>query len=193
VPPLPPAATPPRRPELWGTAFGDNSSNPLLPGDGAADAESEVDPARTMRRMIGGLRARDAAAWCMATAGAGGFIARLPETHGVPDWISQEEIDHYVRGVHQDRFHRRAEMVRHFDRKGSDGDDAGADDRGDDGYRGTDDPCWLTPRARRGRRRSARTARLIDRRRGPPLGAAGAAGERFNAAPVECLDGVEQK
>jgi pimeloyl-ACP methyl ester carboxylesterase len=65
---------------------------------GVADAELDSDPARTMRRMIGGPRRpgdRGAAARMLAP-GPAGFIDRLPEPAALPDWISQDEIDHYI-------------------------------------------------------------------------------------------------
>jgi pimeloyl-ACP methyl ester carboxylesterase len=64
---------------------------------GVADAELDGDPARTMRRMIGGLTTGDqSAAMRMFAPGPEGFIDRLPEPDGLPDWISQDELDHYI-------------------------------------------------------------------------------------------------
>jgi pimeloyl-ACP methyl ester carboxylesterase len=65
---------------------------------GVADAELNGDPARTMRRMIGGVRpsSDEGAAVRMVTPGPEGFIDRLPEPDGLPDWISQDELDHYI-------------------------------------------------------------------------------------------------
>lgn len=65
---------------------------------GVADAELNSDPARTMRRMIGGLRPPDdnTAAMRMVAPGPEGFIDRLPEPDRLPDWISADELDHYI-------------------------------------------------------------------------------------------------
>ncbi|MDP7706510.1 MULTISPECIES: alpha/beta fold hydrolase [unclassified Mycobacterium] len=65
---------------------------------GVADAELNGDPARVMRRMMGSLQLTgdQGAALRMVAPGPEGFIDRLPEPEGLPDWISQDEIDHYV-------------------------------------------------------------------------------------------------
>ena len=65
---------------------------------GVADAELNGDPARTMRRMMGGLQLTEdqSAALRMVAAGPEGFIDRLPEPAARPDWITQDELDHYV-------------------------------------------------------------------------------------------------
>ncbi|MGH3542104.1 MAG: alpha/beta fold hydrolase, partial [Mycobacterium sp.] len=51
-----------------------------------------------MRRMMGGLRPpRDpTAAARMIQPGPTGFVERLPEPDGLPDWISAQELDHYI-------------------------------------------------------------------------------------------------
>ena len=43
----------------------------------------------------------------MLQPGPEGFIDRIPEPGGLPDWISQDEFDHYVARIHPQRFHRR--------------------------------------------------------------------------------------
>ena len=76
---------------------------------GVADADLGEDPARTMRRLLAGG----------ATGGSGGsgsggsdapplpdpslfapdgrgFVERLPEPDGLPAWLEQRELDHYV-------------------------------------------------------------------------------------------------
>lgn len=65
---------------------------------GVADAELNGDPARVMRRMMGGLRLAgdQKAALRMVAPGPDGFIDRLPEPDGLPDWINQDEIDYYI-------------------------------------------------------------------------------------------------
>jgi pimeloyl-ACP methyl ester carboxylesterase len=66
---------------------------------GVADAELSADPARTMRRMLGGLATdvfSDADRAGLAADDGRGFIDRLPEPKGLPPWLSQEELDHYV-------------------------------------------------------------------------------------------------
>jgi pimeloyl-ACP methyl ester carboxylesterase len=66
---------------------------------GVADADLGADPRTTMRRMLAGLAVRsgetlDASA--LAAPDGRGFVDRLPEPGGLPDWLRQEELDHYV-------------------------------------------------------------------------------------------------
>jgi pimeloyl-ACP methyl ester carboxylesterase len=64
-----------------------------------ADAELGGDPARTMRRMLGGAVIRSDVEVDMAAMFANdgrGFIDRMPEPDGLPDWLGQDEFDHYV-------------------------------------------------------------------------------------------------
>src|SRR3954467_3047673 len=97
VPPLPRARQQPTR-AFRGT-FGENFFYILyFQEPGVADAELNGDPARTMRRMMGGLQLTgdQSAALRMAAAGPEGLIDRLPEPAARPDWISQDELDHYI-------------------------------------------------------------------------------------------------
>ena len=65
---------------------------------GVADAELNGDPARTMRRLLGSLRTSGdpSAGIQMPPPDAEGFIDRIPEPDGLPDWLSQDELDHYI-------------------------------------------------------------------------------------------------
>lgn len=66
---------------------------------GVADADLAADPARTMRRFMAGMSRRDdpgAAARMLSPYGEMGMVDRLPEAHGLPDWLSQDELDHYT-------------------------------------------------------------------------------------------------
>jgi pimeloyl-ACP methyl ester carboxylesterase len=97
VPPTPRSQLPPTT--AFRGIFGDNFFYMLyFQKPGVADAELGGDTARTMRRMIGGLRPADEkrGALRMFTPGPEGFIDRLPEPAGLPDWISQDELDHYI-------------------------------------------------------------------------------------------------
>ncbi|HEX7322416.1 MAG TPA: alpha/beta hydrolase [Mycobacterium sp.] len=96
VPPVPRPQTPPT--SAFRKIFGDNFFYMLyFQQPGVADAELDGDPARTMRRMIGGLRPPDPeGAARMAAPGPAGFIDRLPEPDELPDWISTDELDHYI-------------------------------------------------------------------------------------------------
>lgn len=85
---------------------------------GVADAELNGDPARTMRRMLGGLRTSGDAlsAARMVAPGAEGFIDRLPEPDGLPDWLSQDELDHYISEFSRTGFTGGLNWYRNFDR-----------------------------------------------------------------------------
>ena len=112
VPPVPRAQIPPT--QAFRMLFGDNFFYMLyFQEPGVADAELAADPAKTLRRMIGGLRASGdpADAVRMIAPGSEGFIERLPEPDGLPSWISADELDHYVAEFTPHRFHRRAELV----------------------------------------------------------------------------------
>jgi pimeloyl-ACP methyl ester carboxylesterase len=97
VPPVPPAQVPPT--QAFRAIFGDNFFYMLyFQEPGVADAELAADPAKTIRRMMAGLRRADdrLAALRMIQPGPVGFVERLPEADGLPDWISAEELDHYI-------------------------------------------------------------------------------------------------
>lgn len=97
VPPVPRPRVAPTA--AWRGIAGDNFFYILyFQEPGVADAELDADPARTMRRMLGGLRTSDdhSASLRMVAPGPEGFIERLPEPDELPEWLSQDEFDHYV-------------------------------------------------------------------------------------------------
>jgi pimeloyl-ACP methyl ester carboxylesterase len=117
VPPIP--RSPSRPTEIWRAVFGENFFYILyFQEPGIADAELNGDPARTLRRMLGGLKASDDqdAIVGMMTPGREGFIDRLPEPNGLPDWITQDEIDHYVAEFTRTGFTGGLNWYRNFDR-----------------------------------------------------------------------------
>jgi pimeloyl-ACP methyl ester carboxylesterase len=119
VPALPRSHVPPT--EAWRKLFGENFFYILyFQEPGVADAELGADPARTLRRMMGGggLRTSDdqAAALRMAAPGPEGFIDRLPEPDRLPDWLSQEELDHYIGEFSRTGFTGGLNWYRNFDR-----------------------------------------------------------------------------
>jgi pimeloyl-ACP methyl ester carboxylesterase len=66
---------------------------------GVADAELGSDARETMTRMLAGLAVRSddpADIAGLAAPDGRGFVDRLPEVKELPDWLSQEELDHYV-------------------------------------------------------------------------------------------------
>ncbi|HEX7323145.1 MAG TPA: alpha/beta hydrolase [Mycobacterium sp.] len=96
VPPEPRAKRPPT--ESFRNVFGDNFFYMIyFQQPGVADANLGADAATTMRRMFG-LQVTDdqATALRMISPGPEGFVDRLPEPGGLPDWISAAEFDHYA-------------------------------------------------------------------------------------------------
>jgi pimeloyl-ACP methyl ester carboxylesterase len=117
VPPVPRPPTPPV--ELWRRLFGEHFFYILyFQEPGVADAELNGDPARTIRRMLGGLKASgdQDAIIRMATPGPEGFIDRLPEPDGLPGWITEAEIDHYISEFTRTGFTGGLNWYRNFDR-----------------------------------------------------------------------------
>jgi pimeloyl-ACP methyl ester carboxylesterase len=97
VPVVPRAKVPPT--QALRRTFGENFFYMLyFQEPGVADAELNGDPARTMRRLMGGEPAPgdQNAALRMLTPGPEGFIDRLAEPERLPGWISQDELDHYI-------------------------------------------------------------------------------------------------
>ena len=81
---------------------------------GVADADLGADPAKTMRGMLAGLSPN-----AMAPAGIAedaGFVERLPQVEVLPDWLSQEELDHYVAEFTRTGFTGGINWYRNFDR-----------------------------------------------------------------------------
>jgi pimeloyl-ACP methyl ester carboxylesterase len=96
VPPVPRSQVPTT--QAFRKVFGDNFFYILYFQDrGPADAELNRDPAITLRRLMGSLTTNDeAAALRMLQPGPDGFIDRIPDPNGLPDWIARDEFDHYV-------------------------------------------------------------------------------------------------
>ena len=85
---------------------------------GVADAELGSDPGRTMRRLLCGATMRDDAAPdpSMFANDGRGFVDRIPEPDGLPDWLSQAELDHYVAEFGRTGFTGGLNWYRNFDR-----------------------------------------------------------------------------
>ena len=98
--------------------FGDNFFYILYFQDpGPADAELAEDPATTMRRLFATPSAGDdAAAQRMIAPGPEGFLARIPEPDGLPDWISRQDFDVYVAEFTRNGFTGPLNWYRCFDR-----------------------------------------------------------------------------
>ncbi|MEZ0349898.1 alpha/beta fold hydrolase [Mycobacterium sp. pR1184] len=106
--------------QAWRKIFGENFFYILyFQEPGVADAELNSDPARVMRRMMGGGLRTDgdkAAGMRMVAPGPEGFIDRLPEPDELPDWISQDELDHYIAEFSRTGFTGGLNWYRNFDR-----------------------------------------------------------------------------
>jgi pimeloyl-ACP methyl ester carboxylesterase len=70
---------------------------------GVADEELGQDAATTMRRMLCGVKidptdaeGQAEAAARMFAPGPAGFVERMAEPKGLPGWLGQEELDHYI-------------------------------------------------------------------------------------------------
>ena len=98
--------------------FGDNFFYVLyFQEPGPADAELNRDPATTLRKLMGSRTTTDeGAAQRMLQSGPEGFIDRLPEPGGLPDWISRDEFDHYVTEFTRNGFTAPLNWYRCFDR-----------------------------------------------------------------------------
>jgi pimeloyl-ACP methyl ester carboxylesterase len=86
---------------------------------GVADADLGADPATTMRRMLGGVRQEGGSAVDPARMFADdgrGFVERLPEPDGLPAWLTQAELDHYVAEFTRTGFTGALNWYRNLDR-----------------------------------------------------------------------------
>ncbi len=86
---------------------------------GVADADLGADAATTMRRMLAGLTVPKDGSVDMTGLAApegSGFVDRLPEPVGLPDWLSQAELDHYAAEFTRTGFTGGINWYRNFDR-----------------------------------------------------------------------------
>ena len=116
-PPVPRPQTPPT--EAFRRIVGDNFFYILyFQQPGPADDELAQDPARTMRLMLAGTRmpADDDAAVRMVSPGPHGFLDRLAQPSRLPDWLSEEELQHYVSEFTRTGFTGPLNWYRCFDR-----------------------------------------------------------------------------
>ena len=88
---------------------------------GVADADLGADAAKTMRRMLAGVKVEEGVnlAEAMGASAAdpnAGFVDRLPEPDKLPDWLSQEELDFYSSEFARTGFTGGINWYRNFDR-----------------------------------------------------------------------------
>jgi pimeloyl-ACP methyl ester carboxylesterase len=117
VPPVPRSKVPTT--QAFRRVFGDNFFYILyFQEPGAADEELNRDPATTMRKLMGSLTVSEDALTVqrMVQPGPEGFLARIPESDGLPDWISQDEFEHYVTEFTRTGFTAPLNWYRCFDR-----------------------------------------------------------------------------
>jgi pimeloyl-ACP methyl ester carboxylesterase len=116
VPFLPRSPLPPT--QLMRQVMGDNFFYILyFQEPGVADANLARDPAATMRRLLAGMGSGDEEAAINASAPDDrGFVERIPEPDGLPDWLRQDELDTYVRTFTETGFTGGINWYRNFDR-----------------------------------------------------------------------------
>jgi pimeloyl-ACP methyl ester carboxylesterase len=103
--------------KAWRKIFGENFFYILyFQEPGVADAELNGDPAGFLRRMMGGSSGGKDALVRMATPGPEGFIERLTEPDGLPDWISEDDLDRYITEFSRTGFTGGLNWYRNFDR-----------------------------------------------------------------------------
>jgi pimeloyl-ACP methyl ester carboxylesterase len=85
---------------------------------GVAEADLGRDPATTMRRMLAGVRSEEGAGIDPAAFAPDGrgFVDRMPEPDALPDWLSQDELDHYVAEFTRNGFRGPVSWYRNLDR-----------------------------------------------------------------------------
>lgn len=86
---------------------------------GVADADLGADPGETMKRMLAGLTTASeggADLSGLAAPDGTGFVDRLPAVTRLPDWLSQEELDHYTAEFTRTGFTGGINWYRNFDR-----------------------------------------------------------------------------
>jgi pimeloyl-ACP methyl ester carboxylesterase len=84
---------------------------------GVADADLGRDPATTMRRLLAATTREGTEMDPSVLAPDGrGFVDRMPEPDGLPDWLSQAELDHFVSEFTRTGFTGPINWYRNFDR-----------------------------------------------------------------------------
>ena len=89
---------------------------------GVADADLGKDPATTMRRFLCAISGDATAEQMTALASARdgrGMVDRLPEVDGLPAWLSQADLDHYVEVFSRTGFTGGLNWYRNLDRNWS--------------------------------------------------------------------------
>jgi pimeloyl-ACP methyl ester carboxylesterase len=118
VPFLPRSPVPPT--QAMRAIFGDSFFYILyFQEPGVADADLGRDPATTMRRLLGGLHVTPGADQAGRDDSSGdrrGFVDRFAEPETLPDWLTQDELDVYVREFTRTGFTGGINWYRNLDR-----------------------------------------------------------------------------
>lgn len=103
----------------WRQAFGDNFYYILYhnePG-GVAEAEYDADPRGLLSRLyLSPTSPREAPTITDPKRSAGGWIGRLGAPKGLPDWLTQEDLDYIVAQFEQSGFRGGINYYRNFHR-----------------------------------------------------------------------------
>ncbi|MEZ5225866.1 MAG: alpha/beta hydrolase [Acidimicrobiales bacterium] len=100
--------------QIWRHVFGDSFFYILyFQEPGVADADLGRDAATTMRRLLAGMGSSDLAP---SVGDDAGFVDRFPEPDGLPDWLTQDELDHYAGEFSRTGFTGGINWYRNFDR-----------------------------------------------------------------------------
>lgn len=83
---------------------------------GVADAELGADPDRTMRRLLAGARTSHSPPADVFADDGRGFIDRIPEADGLPDWLNEDELAHYIGEFRRTGFTGGLNWYRNLDR-----------------------------------------------------------------------------
>jgi pimeloyl-ACP methyl ester carboxylesterase len=118
VPYIPRSQRPPT--EIWRNVFTDTWFYILyFQEPGVADADLGRDPATTMRRFLcaisGDASMEDMTSMSGARDGRG-MVDRLPEPDGLPDWLTQADLDHYSSTFARTGYTGGLNWYRNFDR-----------------------------------------------------------------------------
>ena len=103
----------------WRETFGDNFFYILYHNElsGAAEAEYDSDPRGLISRLYLSPRSpREAPTITDPLRSAGGWIGRLGAPVGLPDWLSQEDLDYVVGQLEQAGFRGGVNYYRNFHR-----------------------------------------------------------------------------
>jgi pimeloyl-ACP methyl ester carboxylesterase len=81
---------------------------------GIADADLARDPATTMRRVLAARS--DGLSALMRRPGPESYVERLTEPQGLPDWLSEKDLEHYIKEFTRTGFTGALNWYRNFDR-----------------------------------------------------------------------------